>query len=72
MTLTLIQMTLVMACGVGWRYARPAGLTAEQTRPVLTTVVYYVFLPALILDVLWTANIGIESFEYTVVGVGGR
>ncbi|MEE9339728.1 MAG: AEC family transporter [Methylococcaceae bacterium] len=71
MTLTLIQMTIVMACGVGWRLVSPAGLTAEQTRPVLTTVVYYVFLPALILDVLWTANIGLESFEYTVVGVGG-
>ncbi len=71
MTLTLIQMTIVMACGVGWRFVSPAGLTAEQTRPVLTTVVYYVFLPALILDVLWAANIGLESFEYTIVGVGG-
>jgi predicted permease len=71
MTLTLIQMNIVMACGVGWRFVSPAGLTAEQTRPVLTTVVYYVFLPALILDVLWAANIGLESFEYTIVGVGG-
>lgn len=69
MTLTLIQMTLIMACGVGWRFFRPAGLTAEQTRKVLTTVVFYVFLPALALDVLWSADIGLHSIEYTFIGV---
>ncbi len=71
MTLTLIHMTLIMACGVGWRILRPAGLTAEQTRKVLTTVVFYVFLPALVLDVLWSADIGLKSIEYTVLGVSG-
>lgn len=71
MTLTLIQMTIIMLCGAGWRLISPAGLTAEQTRPVLTTVVYYVFLPAMILEVLWTAEIGLGSLEYTFVGVAG-
>ena len=71
MTLTLIQMTLIMACGAGWRFFSPAGLTAEQTRQVLTTVVYYIFLPAMILEVLWLADIGVHSIEYTFVGVGG-
>jgi predicted permease len=71
MTLTLIQMTLIMACGAGWRLFSPAGLTAEQTRQVLTTVVYYIFLPAMILEVLWSADIGVHSVEYTFVGVGG-
>lgn len=71
MTSTLIQMTLIMACGVLWRSFKPAGLTAEQTRTVLTSVVYYVFLPALILDVLWSTRIGIQSLEYTLVGVCG-
>ena len=46
MTLTLIQMTLIMALGAGWRIMSPAGQTAEQTRQVLTTGVYYIFLPA--------------------------
>lgn len=49
---------------------RPAGLTAEQTRLVLTTVVYYLLLPAMVLDVLWTADIGLQSFQYTILGVG--
>lgn len=64
-------MTLIMACGSGWRLIKPAGLTAEQTRPVLTTVVYYVFLPALILDVLWSVEIGVGSLEYTLIGIFG-
>ena len=71
MTLTLIQMTLIMACGAGWRLFSPAGLSAEQTRQVLTTVVYYIFLPAMILEVLWSADIGVHSLEYTLIGVGG-
>lgn len=69
MNSTLIQMTLIMACGVAWRVIKPAGLTANQTRLVLTSVVYYLFLPALVLDVLWTADIGLHSFQYTLLGM---
>jgi len=63
-------MTLIMVCGAGWRFAKPAGLTAEQTRQVLTTVVYYLLLPAMVLEVLWSADIGLHSFQYTLLGVG--
>ncbi len=70
MNSTLIQMTLLMACGVGWRVLGPAGLTAEQTRFVLTTFVYYLLLPAMVLEVLWTADIGLQSFQYTILGIG--
>lgn len=66
---TLIQMSLLMAGGVVWRLAQPMGLSAEQTRKVLTTVVYYFFLPAMVLEVLWTADIGLHSLQYTVLGI---
>ncbi|MGZ5055619.1 MAG: AEC family transporter [Methylobacter sp.] len=69
MNSTLIQMTLIMVCGAGWRFVKPAGLTAEQTRQVLTTVVYYLLLPAMVLEVLWSADIGLHSFQYTLLGV---
>jgi predicted permease len=59
-----------MVCGAGWRFAKPAGMTAEQTRQVLTTVVYYLLLPAMVLEVLWSADIGLHSFQYTLLGVG--
>lgn len=70
MNSTLIQMTLIMACGAAWRFAKPASLSAEQTRQVLTTVVYYLLLPAMVLEVLWSADIGWHSFQYTLLGVG--
>jgi len=69
MNSTLIQMTLLMACGAGWRILKPGGLSAEQTRLVLTTVVYYLLLPAMVLEVLWAAEIGVHSLQYTLLGV---
>lgn len=69
MNSTLIQMTLLMASGVGWRILQPAGLTAEHVRNVLTTFVYYLLLPAMVLDVLWSADIGLQSFHFTLLGL---
>lgn len=69
MNSTLIQMTLLMAVGVGWRILKPAGLDAGQTRLVLTTFVYYLLLPAMVLEVLWTADIGLQSLQYSLLGV---
>jgi len=67
---TLVQMSLLMAFGVGWGLLKPGGIDAAQTRLVLTSVVYYMLLPALVLDVLWRADIGAQSLQYTIVGVG--
>jgi malate permease and related proteins len=66
---TLIQMSLLMAGGIVWRIVKPMGLGAEQTRTVLTTVVYYFFLPAMVLEVLWAADIGLHSLQYTLLAV---
>ncbi|MEQ1636507.1 MAG: AEC family transporter [Methylococcales bacterium] len=71
MTSTLLQMAMIIACGAVWRIFTPLGLSAQQNRHVLTTVVYYLFLPALVLEVLWHADIGIHSAYYTVLGVAG-
>ncbi len=66
---TLTQMALMIALGAVWRIARPAGLAAEQVRPVMTSVVFYLFLPALVLDVLWHAPVGVNSVQYSLIGV---
>ncbi|MDD1620758.1 MAG: AEC family transporter [Methylococcaceae bacterium] len=68
MTTTLIQMTVLMLCGAGWGVFCPNRLSAAQTRLVLTTVVYYVFLPAMVLEVLWKAEIGWQSLQYSALG----
>jgi hypothetical protein len=54
----LVQMGGLILCGVAWRSLRPGGLDPDQTRRVLTSVVYYLLLPALVLSVLWQAELG--------------
>ncbi|WP_150049998.1 MULTISPECIES: AEC family transporter [Methylomonas] len=70
MTATLLQMTVLMLCGAGWRLFPLRGLSAEQTRLVLTSVVYYFFLPAMVLDVLWQAELGWQSLQFSALGCG--
>ena len=54
----LVQMAGLILCGVGWRLFKPAGLEPAPTRKVLTSLVYYLLLPALVLSVLWKAELG--------------
>ena len=54
----LLQMAGLILCGIGWRWLEPAGLEPVQTRKVLTSLVYYLLLPALVLSVLWEAELG--------------
>jgi hypothetical protein len=64
-------MGALILCGIGWRVIRPGGLDADQTRRVLTSVVYYLLLPALVLKVLWTAPLGVTSFLIAAVAAMG-
>jgi predicted permease len=59
----IIQMAGLILCGVFWRQLKPAGLQPAETRKVLTNLVYYLLLPALVLSVLWRAQIGTSSLQ---------
>jgi predicted permease len=67
MTSTLLQMTVILLLGTVWRVLKPAGLTAEHTRLVLTQLVYYLLLPALVLVALWKAQMGQQTLFITVL-----
>lgn len=70
----ILNMTALIACGIIWRLLRPGGLGADITRHVLTSLVYYLLLPALVIQVLWKAPLGISSFGIAAsaaVGVFG-
>lgn len=67
MAATLAEMTALMLLGTVWRVLKPAGLTAEQTRFVLTQLVYYLLLPALVLSALSKAKIGRQSLEIALI-----
>jgi len=73
----LIQMAGLIACGIGWRLLKPAGLEPVHTRKVLTSLVYYLLLPALVLSVLWKAELGnttlliaLSAAVAVVIGMG--
>lgn len=64
-------MAGLILCGVAWRILQPAGLQAVVTRQVLTSLVYYLLLPALVLSVLWTADLGEQSLIIAVAAASG-
>ncbi len=70
MVYILTQMVLLILCGVVWRVFRPAGLDGEQTRIVLTNLVYYLFLPALVLKLISRSQLGTETLLIASYGVG--
>ena len=67
----ILQMTGLLACGVVWRIVQPAGLEYKQTRKVLTSLVYYLLLPALVLSVLWQAELGNNSLFIALAAACG-
>ncbi len=69
MTGALLQMLVIIGGGVLWRWINPAGLPVEQTRQALTSVIYFFFLPALVLEVLWQADIGLHSLKISLLAI---
>ena len=67
----LFQMAGLILCGIGWRLFKPAGLSPTETRKVLTSVVYYVLLPALVLIVLWKADLSTRPVLVAVSAASG-
>lgn len=60
-------MSALILCGVLWRVFAPGDQDAVTTRSALTGLVYYLFLPALVLLVLWQAPLGISSLKIAAV-----
>lgn len=65
------QMAALIACGIAWRVTKPFGLDADTCRHTLTTVVYALLLPALVLDVLWQSPLGWDSGRLAMVAASG-
>ena len=67
MTDALLEMAALIVCGVVWRLLSPGGHDATATRTALTGLVYYLFLPALVLMVLWPAQLGTDTLKISAV-----
>jgi len=64
---TLIHMIGLIACGIAWQLLRPGAIENNISRKVLTDFVYFLFLPALVLIVLWQAPLGIDSLRISFI-----
>ncbi len=69
MVTLVAQMGLPILCGIAWGIIKPGGLDADLTRRVLTTVVFNLLLPTLVLSVLWRSDIGMESLKISLYGI---
>lgn len=67
----ILQMAVTIALGLLWRRYAFGGWSAEQARGALTTAVYYFFLPALVLGVLWRAPLGVDTVKISLSATTG-
>jgi len=65
------QAAILIVCGVLWRVFTPQGLDADALRNSLTTLVYVLLLPALVLVVLWRAELSLDALRVAVLAMVG-
>ncbi|MEK6749376.1 MAG: AEC family transporter [Pseudomonadota bacterium] len=71
MALVLAQAGILIIIGILWRRWPPHGLDGEQTRRVVTGVVYHLLLPALVLAVMWRAPLGLDALRLAGAALTG-
>lgn len=74
----ILQAGGLIICGLLWQLFTPQGLDASTLRRSLTSFVYVLLLPALVLVVLWRAPLSLDAVRVAtlaalgvVVGMGG-
>lgn len=65
----ILRMSVLIVLGVLWRAIQPGGVATETIRKSLTTLVLYLMLPALVLRVLWQADLGVDSFLISATAI---
>lgn len=64
---TLINMFALIGLGLLWSWFNPSRMDSSTIRKVLTDTVYYIFLPALVMKVLWQADLSLESVKISLI-----
>lgn len=66
----LVRMAALIGLGAGWRALSPGGLGGDHVRGAISTLVYHLLLPALVVRVLWSTDLGIDSIRIALTAVG--
>lgn len=69
MLMVMLQMALLIAVGVLWQRLAPAHITAVAHRRALTDLVFYILLPALVLNVIWQAPFDASSLKISLTAL---
>ena len=67
MYLVLLQMALLIACGTAWRYWAPSHISSASHRRALTDLVFYILLPAMVLDVIWHSPLDTSALKVSMI-----
>lgn len=59
-------MAALIALGAAWRWLRPGGLSGDHVRGAVSALVYYLLLPALVVNILWNTALGLDSIRIAV------
>lgn len=65
----MVQMALLIAIGVVWQRITPSHIPALSHRRALTDLVFYILLPALVLDVMWQAPLDMNSVKISLTAL---
>ncbi len=65
------QMGLLVFAGLVWQWLQPGGLAADVLRRAIADLVYYLLLPALVLLVLWSSPLGLDSLRISLAAASG-
>lgn len=71
MFFALLQMALVIACGSFWKAYAPSHISALAHRRAITDLVFYLLLPAMVLDVIWRTPLDQSSFQISFLAILG-
>tara|TARA_R110002111_G_scaffold46507_6_gene83653 strand:- start:2257 stop:3174 length:918 start_codon:yes stop_codon:yes gene_type:complete len=71
MLTALVQMSLLIACGSFWKNYAPAHISPLAHRRALTDLVFYILLPAMVLDVIWQAPLNTSSLFISLLAASG-
>jgi hypothetical protein len=66
MLITMLQMGLLISFGALWQILAPRHIPALAHRRALTDLVFFILLPALVLDVIWGAPLDITSLKISL------
>lgn len=65
----LVRMAALIGLGAGWRALNPGGQSGDSIRTAVSTLVYYLLLPALVVQILWTTDLGLDSVRIAVTAI---